>query len=154
VPANVRAFGDDPGVEHRIDDRPVAEQLARCKLAARVEDRQARRGPRSARRSVDLAVGEDRHVSLFAGTHVFPEDHAVDAIEIALVGVDDTDRPLDGGPELPLEPHEVRQVAGLEVETEPKRRHVDAPVERPAKGDVERDLTPRHANDDVACQRE
>src|SRR5687768_6619981 len=30
VPANVRAFGDHPGVEHRFDDRPVAEQLARC----------------------------------------------------------------------------------------------------------------------------
>ena len=47
-----------------IDDRSMAEGLPHGELSACVQDGQARRRARAARRPVDLAVGEDRHVAL------------------------------------------------------------------------------------------
>ena len=55
---------DHAAVEDRIDDRSMAERLADADLAAVVEDRQPGRRSGAARRSIDLAVGEDRDVAL------------------------------------------------------------------------------------------
>src|SRR6476661_765406 len=81
VPVDRRSVARHPRVEHRVDDRLVAKPLADGDQTALVEDREASRGARSARRPIDFTVGEDRDVAL-AVLGRFPEDDPVDAGEL------------------------------------------------------------------------
>ena len=101
-------------------------------MALRVEQREPGGRPRAARRAVDLAVGEHRHVPLRERPVflVLPEDHAVHVPKLGLERVDDVVLGLDRGLELPPECDQARQLAGRDA-------FLEARVERPAVGDVD-----------------
>ena len=91
------------------------------------QEREPGGGPAAARRAVDLAVGEDGDVALgerdaggpvgLGRRLVLPEDDAVDAAQLGLVGVDDVERRVERRAQLALEGDERRQAG---------RRHVEA----------------------------
>ena len=91
---------------------PVAE------FAAGVQRGQPCRRSGATWRAVDLAVGEDRDVPLLGRPEALPEDHAVDAGEIGLVGVDDCDRALECRPQLPLQVDELGEIGRVEPKAE------------------------------------
>ena len=98
VAADQRTHLDHPRIEDRIDDRAMPQRLADADLAAVVQDRQPGRRAGAARRSIDFAVGEDRDVALGPPLVLdgLPEDDAVDAREVRLVGVGDLERARPG----------------------------------------------------------
>ena len=104
--------------------REVAELGSARQAALRVEQREPGGRPRAARRAVDLAVGEHRHVALRERpvALVLPEDHAVDVPELGLERVDDVVRGLDRGLELAPERDQARKLAGRDPFLEATRR--------------------------------
>ena len=131
-PARDVGVADDPARELGADDGEVAELGSARQVALRVEQRESGGRPRAARRAVDLAVGEHRHVPLRERpvSLVLPEDHAVHVPELGLERVDDVVRGLDRGLELAPECDQARQLAGRDP-------FLEARVERPAEGDVD-----------------
>ena len=89
-----RPVNSEPTIE-QVPQRLAARQPALC-----VEQREPRGGARAARRAVDLAVGEHRHVPLRERllALLLPEDHAVDVAELGLERVDDLVRSLERAP--------------------------------------------------------
>ena len=64
-----------------------------------------------------------------------PEDDAVDAREVRLVGVDDLERAIERGAELALQGDQLGE--GSRLDMEPERPHIHRAVERATERDVE-----------------
>jgi SAM-dependent methyltransferase len=104
-PGDLRAVYDSRA-ELCVDHAQMAELRAARKLRGPVKQRKACRGAAAARRAVDLAVGEHRHVALHEGRavgDVLPEDHAVDVAKLRLERVDDVGLGLDRRLDRPAE---------------------------------------------------
>ena len=140
--------------ERRADDRLVPRTSPSRQHAVRGQQRAARRGPRAARRAVDLAVGEHGHVALVQRRRpVLVEDRAVDAREplVARVagGVAARERGLTARPAAissrqvararPRSPNAAARHAGVDRAAV---GHVDRHAARPR--DVARDHEGRH----------
>ena len=124
---------DDAGAELGARDALVDELLAARKLAGALEEREPGGGTASARRAVDLAVGEDGDVPLPQGrAHVdpLPEDDAVHVAELRLDRVDERTARLQ--PAFTSRPSWISS----EVPRPHGERRGDGRVVRPAEGDV------------------
>src|SRR5205823_9467165 len=106
----------DPPDELAADDAAMEERVAHGEPTFVVEQREPRRGAAAARRAVDLAVGEHRHVAL--GERRFalflPEDDAVHVPKLRLARMDDLVPRFELGLDRPPELDQARQLRRLD----------------------------------------
>ena len=128
---------DHPRRELAADDAAVSQLRAARESPAPVEQGEPCRGAAAARRAVDLAVREDRHVALDerrTGVDVLEEDDTVDVSQLRLDGMHHLAARLDRALELATEPDERRQVSSLD--RQPERADVNRRVERSSEREV------------------